>query len=144
MLTQHTVSRRKLLPLWIKIFTWIFMVMGALAILGIPAGLIGARFNIAIYGMQSTDPLSPVGLFATAILVFKGVVAYCLWTEKDWAVTLGVADAILGILACSFMMVVVPFLGNNGPASFEFRLELALLIPFLLKMLQIQLRWSAP
>ncbi len=141
LLIQHTVNRRNLLPLWIKVFTWIFMITGGFAIFGIPAALLGFFFKVSIYGLQSTNTLSPVGLIATALLVFKGIVAYGLWTEKTWAITLGIADALLGIAVCALMMLVVPFIGD-GPASLEFRLELAFLIPYLLKLLQIKPRWN--
>jgi len=133
------IQRRKLLPIWIRIFIWIFIVFGALGLLGFISALFSARFEASFYGLQTNDPSSAVGLFICFLFVFKGIVAAGLWTEKDWAVDLGIADAILGIAVCLTVMI-LPFTGSDF--AFSLRLELLLLIPYLIKLLNIRNRWK--
>jgi hypothetical protein len=141
-LLAERVRRRKLLPLWIKIFIHLFMLMGAVTMLGLVAGLAGMRFHISIYGFESNDPLSLLGLLAAGLLLFKGIVGYGLWTEKDWGVQAGIIDAIIGIALCVFAMVVMPFIDGVDSFSLNLRLELVLLIPYLLRLMAIKPRWS--
>jgi hypothetical protein len=136
---ENLVKRRKLLPLWIKIFTWIFIAFGALGVLGLIAGLFSAKFEASLYGMETNEPLSAIGLFICSLFIFKGIVAIGLWTEQEWAVDLGIADAVIGIGVC-LMMMILPLV--NPDFHFAFRLELVLLIPFLIKLLNIRGGWK--
>ncbi|MEM9337494.1 MAG: hypothetical protein AAGA66_02115 [Bacteroidota bacterium] len=99
--------RRKLLPIWIKIFLWIFMVFGAIVPVGLVLGAMGIDFNLALYGLETTNALSITGLLIILFFAIKGTVSFGLWTEKDWAVNLAIIDAIVGIVACSFVMLVL-------------------------------------
>lgn len=132
--------RRDLLPLWIKVFTWIFMITGGLSVIIIPIGLWGMQAKMALYGLSTTEPLSITGLILSAVFFIKGVTALALWSEKDWAIKAGIFDTILGIIICVYMMVVSPFLSEGF--SIKLRLELALLIPFLLKLRKIKDGWE--
>jgi hypothetical protein len=136
---ENIIQRRKLLPIWIKIFIWIFIVFGALGVLGFIAGLFSVRFEASLYGLETDNPLSAVGLFICFLFVFKGIVSVDLWTEKDWAVDMGIADAILGIAVC-VMVMIMSF--ANSDSHFAFRLELVLLIPFLIKLWNIRTTWK--
>ncbi len=131
--------RRKLLPWWIKVFCWIFMVMGGAAILGIPLALTGSRLNLAIFGLETNEPASAIGMFILGVMIFKGFSAFALWTEKNYAVILGKIDAVFGIIICLFVMFVLPGLINKP--GFSFRLELALLIPYFIRLNKIQKSW---
>lgn len=136
---EAIVQRRQLLPTWIKVFIWIFIVFGGLGILGFVGGLFSARFEASLFGLETNDPSSPVGLFICFLFVFKGIAALALWMEKDWAVDLAIADALLGIGVCTAVML-LPLV---YPASkFSFRLELLLLIPYLLKLISIRKQWK--
>lgn len=134
--------RRELLPTWIKVFTWIFMISGALAPFGLVFGLLGYRFQLGLYGFQTHEPLSLIGLVLTAVILFKGITAFALWTEKDWAISAGYADAIIGIAICIFAMLVYPFFGESSSFHFSFRLELLLLVPYLIKLGKIREEWK--
>ncbi len=133
--------RRKLLPWWIKTFIWIFLVFGAIATIGLIIGLLGFNFQLSLYGIDTYEPLSLIGLGLMGIFIFKGVTAFALWTEKDWAIKSGQIDAILGIAICFFMMFINPFIDNEQGFSMSFRLEFALLIPFLIKLGKIEKEW---
>lgn len=131
--------RRKLLPVWIKIFLWIFMIFGIIAPIGLILGIIGIDFNLALYGLETTNALSITGLLIILFFAIKGIVSFGLWTEKDWAINLAIVDAIIGIVACSIVMLVLPFISDN--IGFNVRLELIALIPYLIKMRKIKGDW---
>jgi hypothetical protein len=132
--------RRDLLPLWIKVFVWIFMVLGTLAPICFFLGLMGISLNIALYGLETTAPISILGISLIGILSFKGIVAFGLWTEKPWAASGAIIDGMLGILICVFVMVLLPFISNG--TSINLRLELVALIPYVLKMRGISSEWE--
>ena len=124
-----------------KIFIWLFLAMGAVAPLGLVAGLLGTEFRLSLYGFQTNHPLSPTGLFITILFILKGIVAFGLWTEKDWGVKLGMIDAITGIVICGFVMVIYPFFNWKAGFEINFRFELVALIPYLLRLQKIKTQW---
>nr|WP_315239329.1 hypothetical protein [uncultured Flavobacterium sp.] len=134
------IIRRKLLPWWIKTFCWIFMVMGVCAIGVLIASPFITTFQLSIYGFETNTPLSGIGLFIIAILIFKGFAAYSLWFEKDNAMSITKIDAILGVVICIISMFIIPFISESS--HFSIRLELALLIPYYLKLNKIEYEWD--
>lgn len=133
------VRRIQLIPLWIKIFAWIFLVFGAFAVIVFAIGIMGGSASLSLYGLSTNEPLSIIGIFITACFMLKGIVAFGLIKEKDWAIKLGIADAIIGIAACAFT-IIYPFFLNE--IQFTFRLELIALIPYLVKLLRIKTQWE--
>ncbi|MBC3538401.1 hypothetical protein ACFSC6_16555 [Rufibacter sediminis] len=141
---QETKGRRRdLLPWWIKTFTWLFLLMAAVVPIGVVMGLMGLNFSISLYGFETTDPISATGIVLTVLILFKGVTAYGLWTEKDWAVRLGIVDAIIGLVACAVAMFVLPLVDRSEGFVLNFRLEPILLILYLLKLQRIKPTWEA-
>lgn len=138
---QIPERRRKLLPWWIKIFIWIFIIFGAVAPFGLIFGLIGFKFQVSLYGLETFEPTSFIGLGLIGIFFLKGITAFGLWTEKDWAIKIGQIDAIIGIIICVFVMFVLHFIDNNYGFIFPLRIELILLIPFLIKLRKIDNEW---
>jgi len=136
--TKH--KKRALLPWWIKVFIWIFLLFGVVAPIGLIVGLAGFTYPIALYGVETNDPLSLVGIGLMLIFLIKGVTAYGLWTEKNWALDLGQIDAILGIVICILVMIGLQLPGGHRFSS-SFRLEIFLLIPFLLKLRDLKRVW---
>ena len=47
---KPTIRRRKLLPWWIKIFLWLFLITGAISPIGLIFGVLGNNFQLALYG----------------------------------------------------------------------------------------------
>lgn len=136
-----TLRRRDLLPLWIKIFTWFFMLLFFIVPILIIYGALGYTADLAIYGIETTFPLSPTGIFLSSLFVLKGITAIALWTERDWAIRIGLIDAVLGIAICTYIMLVQPFMNESGFA-FTIRLELVALIPYLIKLIKIRPDWE--
>ena len=135
--------RRKLLPWWIKVFAWIFITAAVL----IPFGLLanawfGLEYNIEIYGIGSHDGFSLLGIMLTAIFLLKGITAFALWTEKDWAIVAGQFDAVIGIIICIYVSFIYPIMDAVPGFNFSFRLELLILIPFLIKLEKISNDWK--
>ncbi|GGG52437.1 hypothetical protein [Bizionia arctica] len=133
--------RRKLLPWWIKIFCWIFMLFGLLSLVCLILGFTNIKPDLAFYGFETNEPFSLNGLIVISIGLLKGVTAFALWFEKDFAIKIGKADAIIGIILCIISMVVLPFIQDGF--NMTIRLELALLIPFLIKLNKIQKEWES-
>ena len=132
--------RRKLLPWWIKVFCWIFMIFGLLAFVCLLLGFTNIKPSLAFYGFETNEPFSVIGMLVITVGILKGITAFSLWFEKDFAIKLGKIDAIVGIIICVISMLILPYL-NDG-FNFQIRLELALLIPFLLKLNKIEKEWE--
>jgi hypothetical protein len=139
---QKNTRRRELLPWWIKIFIWLFLIFGMVTPVVIILGLLRIPVYIALYGFETNTPISVAGLCLVGIFIFKGITALGLWTEKDWAITLGQIDAAMGIVICVFMMLIYPFIIHQSGSYFNIRLELFLLIPFLIKLRRISDDWK--
>jgi hypothetical protein len=137
---MSAVKRKSLLPWWIKVFMWIFLIMGALAPIGFIFGILGYDFKLSLYGLETSDPVSITGICIILLFLLKGITSYGLLRETDWAIKLGMIDAITGICICSFVMIYSIL--NSSSAMFSFRLELALLIPYLIKLSKIKATWE--
>jgi hypothetical protein len=132
--------RRSLLPTWIKVFLWIFLIGGALAAIFLIAGSMMTHVSLSLYGMDANHPYSMTGLLICVLFLFKGIVAYGLWFEQKWAVQTAIADAIIGIAICLIMMAIIPFVYPT--ISFTLRLELIPLYFYLKKMQNIKKSWE--
>ncbi|MDR6515309.1 hypothetical protein J2780_001887 [Chryseobacterium camelliae] len=115
--------------------------MGTIAVFLPLTGLFSNDTNLSIYGIESTQIYSPAGIFIISILVFKGIVAYGLWFEQEWAPKAAIADAGLGIAICVIMMLVIPFTVDH--ITFTIRFELVPLYFYFKKMRQIQNIWES-
>jgi hypothetical protein len=140
-LENSNLRRRDLLPTWIKVFVWIFLIFGAIVPIVMILGIIGMNFNLSLYGLETMRPISLTGIFITILFALKGIVAFGLWTEKKWAVNLATIDAIIGIIVCVFVMAILPFISNSNEMNVSLRLELIPLIPYLIKMRKIKIEW---
>ncbi|WP_121355843.1 hypothetical protein [Flavisolibacter nicotianae] len=141
LLNVNKRKRRDLLPVWMKVFIWIFMIIGVIAPVCLLAGLSGTKLRLALYGLESNDSLSFPGMVILLLFILKGIVAFGLWTEKDWAITLGMADAMVGIAICVYITAIAPFVNNHSAFVLNLRLELAVLIPYLIKLRKIKSQW---
>lgn len=139
LILENRIPRKKMLPLWIKIFTWIFLVISAFVPIVLILGLLGYNAQLSIYGLETDEPFSLIGIIITALFIIKGITAFGLLKEKDWAIKIGIADAIIGIAVCTFVTL-YPLI--NSDAKFSGRLELVALIPYLLKLLKIKTQWE--
>ena len=141
-MSEQLSSKRKrdLLPIWIKVFLWIFLFMGSILPVIIIFSLMDYSVSLAIYGIASNTVFSAVGLILTCLIAYKGIIAFGLWTGKNWAVTHAIYDAIIGIVACITSMILPLFIYDSF--HFSLRLELIALVPYLFKMQEIKGAWN--
>lgn len=135
---EYDGRRRDLLPWWIKFFSWIFMFLGVMAPAGLVIAAIGSPFHLSLYGLESNAPLSFTGLVITFLYILKGVSACGFLAETDWAIEFGQVDAVIGILMCTFLMFSYLFTLDG---SFDLRLELLILVPYLWQLNKIKRSW---
>lgn len=137
---ENFTRRRNLLPLWIKIFLWFFLIGGLFAAVFLIIGPFLNKIDLSLYGITATHSYTLPGIITTLLLIYKGIVAYGLWFEQKWAVQAAIIDAIIGIAVCIIMMVVIPFTAPN--VSFTIRLELIPLYFYMVKMQKIKSIWE--
>ncbi len=136
---KKPVNRRALLPGWIKVFCWLFMIAGVAGIISFLLGVFGYKSELSFYGLETNQPLGLLGSFIILIILFKAFTAYSLWFEKDNAIQLGKIDAIAGIIICVISMIGMPIFTDDSSVSL--RLELVLLIPYYYKLDAIKKAW---
>lgn len=129
-----------LLPWWIKFFCWLFMIFGLLSFVCLILGVTNIKPDLVLYGFETNESFSLIGLMVISIGLLKGYTAFALWFEKDIAIKIGKIDAVIGILLCVIAMLLLPFIQENSVITI--RLELILLIPFLIKLNKIQRQWE--
>ena len=140
LIQENAIPRKKMLPLWIKIFMWLFLITGAFVPIVLISGLMGYNAQLALYGLETNEAFSYIGIILTTIYIIKGITAFSLLKEKDWAIKIGIIDATIGIIICILIML-YPFI--NPQFKFSLRLELVALIPYLIKLLKIKTQWEA-
>ncbi|MGM5631629.1 hypothetical protein O2K51_12070 [Apibacter raozihei] len=132
--------RRRLLPLWIKFFCWIFMVIGVLSILImliVSIGGIGFRPALSMYGIDSQQGnLSTLVIFIT--FVFNGIVAYMLWFGKRMAIRIAFINIIWTFLLCLTSM----YVNYHYNSEFRIRFELICIIIFFIKIREVKFKWE--
>ena len=119
---------------------WIFLIIGSFVPIVFILGIMGYNAKLAVYGLETNKAFSSIGIIISVILVIKTITAFGLLKEKDWAIKLGIVDAILGIIVCTIVML-YPII--NPEIKFTLRLELVALIPYLLKFLKIKTQWES-
>lgn len=140
--------KRDLLPLWMKIFIWLFLIIGTFAIITRILSIFGIDYWIntngekTIYGMETTENYSILSIFISSLIIYKGVVAFGMWTEKKWAINAGIIDAGVGIVICIIMMFIEPIFLKGEKYNINFRFELIFLLPYLIKCMKIKEKWS--
>ncbi|HEX4852005.1 MAG TPA: hypothetical protein VFV08_14420 [Puia sp.] len=133
-------KRKDLLPWWIKIFSWLFLILGGAAMISILPAVLGYTFELAIYGVETQRPLSPAGILVLLVLIYKAVVSWNLIQEKKYSIVLAIVDASAGIIICVLIGIYPLF--NPSSHNYSFRLELIFLVPYLVKMIQIKSAWE--
>ncbi|HEX9699848.1 MAG TPA: hypothetical protein VGD06_10350 [Acidobacteriota bacterium] len=128
--------RRALLPLWIKLFSWMFLVFGGLALVGLVLGwAVERESEFALFGLEATErPYDAIPLLVALLLVAHGVAAYGLLSARSWGVIAGLIVASSGVSVCLVTMA------QQG--GMPFRGELILEVPFVWKLLRLRREWE--
>jgi len=130
------IKRRDLLPIWIKIFCWIFMVGGVAACIIVALSVFGIYASLEFFGFTAANGVVSM-LIAFSAFIFNGVAAFLLWTEHDAAINVAKLSAYYGILLC----LIATFLSLSS-GNFMIRLEFIPLGFFLAKLNKIEYDWA--
>ncbi|WP_157760620.1 hypothetical protein [Chitinophaga caeni] len=133
---EKIVNKRKLLPIWIKIFCWFFLLGGLCEVIIFLGILLGVTPVLAFYGLESQEAFSPTSLLLQSILIIKAIVAFGLLKYKKWAVDLAVLDAIIGIVICLTVSIY-----RTIQVKFTLEFELLFLVPYLVVMVKRRKNW---
>lgn len=128
--------RRELLPFWIKVFIWIFII-GAVVIVGVVIAAIWSNYiPVSLYGLRTEYIDTDIGLFLAFIFLLKGVVSIALWRNWSKAIDLALFDAILGIVITIYVS-----LSSIGSSQINLRLEIFVLIYYLYCLIKVRHKW---
>ena len=61
-------QRRKLLPIWIKVFIWIFFFFGAIGLLMLLLIPFTNTMDLSLYGLTTNNPKSLIGILISLSL----------------------------------------------------------------------------
>ena len=145
---QKIIKRRlDLIPLWMKIFMWIFILLGSWVvianILRIAGITLAPNSSTSLYGLETFEKNTLLYFFIAGLLVFKTAVSFAMLTEKSWAIRAAIVDAVIGILVMIWVMVIKPtYFSTTDEFEFAFQFEILLLVPYLLKSLKIRTEWE--
>ncbi|QDP02424.1 hypothetical protein [Thalassotalea sp. PS06] len=128
--------RKNLIPKWIKVFGWLFIVMGVLVpLVGIFALVTQRVGSFSLYGLEAVGAIySSLALVVLALYVAHSICAYGLLFGKSWGINACIPLAYLSIAICIFTM----FTGSET----LIRLELAALIPYVMKLQKLKIQWQ--
>ena len=132
--------RKSLVPRWIKVFGWIFIVMAAaIPIMWCvyPFLKLSQPARFEIFGLYAVgSPYFYGAILIQSIIVFLGVSAYGLLFGKSWGLIACLINGYLGIAICLFTMFM------SGLTSL--RLEPLIQVPYLIKLHKIRGLWGGP
>lgn len=139
------MKRRNLIPIWMKPFIFLFLLFGITGLYGIWQNIMGNESESTIYGLEAFTVFSALGVFLKCIMFIKAITAFGLWMGKDWAIKLGIIDAVVGLVVCVAVMVILPFTELvDGIHQVNFRFEVLLLIPYLIQLIRMRKAWADP
>ena len=132
-------ERWKLLPRWIRVFSWFFL----LALVAIPVLHVAGIFykgpmSFMIFGFNhSGAPSDPPALAIQAVLGLLGVAAFGLLWGKPWGLNAGVAAGVLGLGAVAVSTVLAWSSGR-----FVLQFEPFFQVPFLIALARRRPAWD--
>ena len=130
------------IPKWLKYFSFLFAIIGLLIPIIIILNVIDIRPQLAIYGLGSNSIFNGIGIIILLVFTIKAIVSYGILRKEKWAFKLALFDAILGIVICILKFGLIDILKDKSNINFEFRLELLILIPYLIYIARNKSNWE--
>lgn len=131
---QTKQQRKALVPKWIKVFGWFFILLGVVApVLYIASALFGFVASYELYGLSyhgTAYSIMPLAICSLGLL--SGISAYGLLFAQDWGLKACLIMGYLGLFITILSMVLAPGM---------IRLEPLLQIPYLIKLHKIKPQW---
>lgn len=134
---NEKIVRKDLIPIWIKFFSWLFLLFGISAFLGLLSFYFNPIYTIDIFGINQASDNLFLSLISALVLIFNGVVAYLLIAKEDKAVEIAKINALINIVIC----VVSTILNLYFYKNLTFRIEIFFIWFFYAKMREIQFKW---
>jgi len=137
-LTPH--DRRALVPTWIKVFGWLFIIMGATLLpMGVVFELLGLAVSYSMFGLSFVgSPLHPTAIFISSIIMALAVSAYGLLFGRSWGLRACLVTGYAGLVIC----VVSMCYGMFFMGDFTIRLEPLVQIPYLIRLHRMKPQWG--
>lgn len=136
---DKVAKRKALIPVWIKVFGWLFIVMGAVAPLFYFGSLVfGFSVSYAVFGLEYEGSALAVmpSLIALLILV-SGICAYGLLFGEGWGLNACIIFGYVGLALTIGSMV----FGSAFTDDIIIRFEPLVQIPYLVKLHKIKPSW---
>ena len=133
------VHRKKLIPTWIKVFGYIFLVLAIFVPISlIYSSVTGELFTFEFLGLHVVGgPTTPGVIVMNLIFIAFGVSAYGLLFGKDWGVNACLATGYIGVF-----IAIVTMLLSIASGFYVLRLEPLVQIPYIIKLHQIRDNWN--
>jgi uncharacterized membrane protein YagU involved in acid resistance len=131
------------IPKWLKYFAVLFTITGVGVPIVILLNIIGFETVISIYGLNSNSIFHWSGILIVLVFSIKFLVSYGVLKRRKWSFRLAITDAFIGILICIFNFGIFDILTNKSNVNFELRLEIFLLVPYLIYLLKTKSKWES-
>ena len=129
-------------PIWLKIFSYLFMFLGGFIPVVVIFSLIGHDVMLGIYGLSSNTVLNFQGIIIILLFAIKAIVGFGILRKKKWAFKLAIFDAIIGIVICSLNFSPIDSATNNLNGDSQKSLELIILVFYLIYLFRNRLKWK--
>ncbi len=141
--TSHdkSQSRKALIPRWIKIFGWLFIVMGTIVPFTYIGSLIfGFSASYTIFGLEyEGNAMALMPLIISIVMLINGLCAFGLLFGKDWGLRACIVFGYLGVALCLGTMLFELIFSSHS--NVIIRLEIIFQIPYLMKLHKIKAHW---
>jgi hypothetical protein len=134
-------ARKKLVPLWIKIFGWVLIVIGAvIPMIAVVTVVRDQPTSHELFGLSFHGPVfHPISLLFIAFFLSLSASAYGLVFGKPWGLNACLITGYGGLALCLGSMAY-----SLSQGSLSLRLELLVQIPYLIKLHKIKPFWNSP
>ena len=82
--------------------------------------------------------LKKIGELILILNIIKILVVYGYFFQKDWAIKVGITDAILGIFLC-----IIVFIISISQSNLNFPIQGVILLIYLVSLRSIRLKWES-
>ena len=110
------VERKSIIPKWIKVFGWIFIVLGcAVPVVYLVTSILDIPASFMMFGFSYEGPsLAIMPAFISGLIIGNGICAYGLLFAKNWGLN---ACLIYGYFGLA--MVILSMVLNPGTIALE-------------------------
>lgn len=133
--------RKQLIPLWIKIFGWLFILFGiGVPITAVYSATMAVPMHYTLFGLSAYGSISsPMAIFLMLLFIALAVSAYGLLFGRAWGLMLCLALGYISLAIC----IATTIIALATQPGINIRLEIVVLIPYLIRLHKIKHKWQA-